>query len=296
MAPGIYGFNKMVVCLKDFDESIAAYTKLFPAGPRQTGKDTTMGLQFALFDLANGGYIEICAPSGPKSVLQPALDKRGPGMNFISFQCEDLAATVKTLKENGVKVIDNDPHQIMVHPKSTHGVLMQLVEKAPDASRATKTGNVPDTSGLHGSIVSYKCTVVFVNDVDEGIASYKKLPGLKLGFDLKNKATGIRQAGFFLKGGGMIELIGPLDPSDASSGFVKLMKTRGEGFKHLSLDGSAGVLDVLSAAGVRARKTDPEHADIHKDATLTKEMLLQLNPVGMGTKAQVSLGEVRAKL
>jgi hypothetical protein len=47
----------------------------------------------------------------------------------------------------------------MVHPKSTHGVLMQLVEKPADAPRATKEGQVPDTSGVTG-IVSYKCTVV----------------------------------------------------------------------------------------------------------------------------------------
>merc|ERR1719386_501000 len=108
-----------------------------------------MGLQFGLFDIPNGGYIEIVAPSGPKSVLQPALDKNGPGMNLMAFQCEDLAATVKILKDNGVKVIEDDPTHIMIHPKSTHGVLMQLVEKAPDAPKSTKDGQVPDTSGVH---------------------------------------------------------------------------------------------------------------------------------------------------
>jgi hypothetical protein len=32
-----------------------------------------------------------------------------------------------------------------------------------------------------------------------------------------------------LKGGGLIELIGPLDPADAENGFVKMMKARGGG-------------------------------------------------------------------
>ena len=36
----------------------------------------------------------------------------------------------------------------MVHPRSTHGILMQLVEKEADAPKATKTGQVPDTSGV----------------------------------------------------------------------------------------------------------------------------------------------------
>jgi predicted nuclease with RNAse H fold len=99
-------------------------------------------------------------------------------MNLMAFQCDDLAATVEMMKSNGVRVIETDPTHIMVHPKSTHGILMQLVEKAPDAPRATKAGQVPDTSGVAG-IVSYKCTVVFVKDTEAAIKSYEAL-GLKL--------------------------------------------------------------------------------------------------------------------
>ena len=36
-----------------------------------------------------------------------------------------------------------------------------------------------------------------------------------------------QQAGFFLRGGGLIELIGPVDPNDANDGFVKHMQKRG---------------------------------------------------------------------
>jgi catechol 2,3-dioxygenase-like lactoylglutathione lyase family enzyme len=99
-------------------------------------------------------------------------------MNLIAFQCDDLAATVDMMKANGVRIIETDPTHIMVHPKSTHGVLLQLVEKDPNAPRATKAGQVPDTSGVVG-IVSYKCTVVFVKDAAKAIESYEAL-GLKL--------------------------------------------------------------------------------------------------------------------
>ncbi len=46
------------------------------------------------------------------------------------------------MKSNGVRVIEN-PTQTLVHPKSTHGILMQLVEKAPDAPTGTRAGQVP---------------------------------------------------------------------------------------------------------------------------------------------------------
>jgi hypothetical protein len=100
-----------------------------------------MGLQMAFYDLPNGGYIELVAPTRPNSVLQPALDRRGAGMNLIAFQCEDLPATVQMLKANGVRVVTSDPTHIMVHPKSTHGVLMQLVEKSLDAPFRNKVRN-----------------------------------------------------------------------------------------------------------------------------------------------------------
>lgn len=276
----------MVVRMEDFDKGVALYSSLLKH--RESGKNPAMGLQMAFFDLPNGGFIEIVAPTHPTSVLRPALDKNGPGMNLMAFQCDDLKATVEMMKSNGVRVIEDDPTHIMVHPKSTHGILMQLVEKRPDATTATRAGQVPDTSGVTG-IVSYKCTVVFVLDVDVAVASYQKL-GLKLTFKIKNEKAGIWQAGFFLPGGGMIELIAPQDPSDPNNGFVKMIKKRGEGFQHLSLDGSAGAVEALNATGVKTIYEDPTHTWVHKDATGIGRPLIQLNPVGMGTKKQVNLG------
>jgi len=293
-APGVYGFDHVVVALEDFDAGVAAYSKLFPPGPRETRVNEERGERLAFFDLPNGGYIEIAAPTGPGSALRAHLDKRGPGMVLMAFQCEDLPATVAMMKGNGVHVFEADPAHTLVHPKSTHGVLMQLVEKPPGAPRRNKAGQVPDTSGVTG-IVSYKCTLVYVRDIAEAVASYERL-GLRLTFRHENKAAGVVQAGFFLRGGGLIELVGPADPHSDSSGFAKLMKTRGEGFEFLALDGSAGTVDALSAAGVRMRTSDPEHTDIHRDATLTRRMLLQLNPVMMGTKEQVSMGTAPSKL
>ena len=133
-----------------------------------------------------------------------------------------------------------------------------------------------------------------MKNIEEAIESYQKL-GLKLHFNIDNKAANIIQAGFFLRAGGLIELIGPRDPTDETDDFVKFMKTRGEGFQHLSLDASAGAVDVLTKAGVKTNITDPEHADIDPEATLVGKQILQLNPVGMGTDEQVSF-TAKAKL
>ena len=251
--PGIYGFDHLVVRLEDFDAGVAAYSKLLGHAPERLGEHEGMGMKMAFYDLPNGGFIEVVAPTRADSVLRPALDKSGAGMNLVSFQCEDLAATVKMMKQNGVRILeDKNTGAVTVHPKSTHGVLMQLKEKEEGAPRAAKGGLVPDTSGKAGAIVSYKCTLIFVKDIKAAIATYEAL-GLKLHFEIENKAAHIiqvgawslmilfcsrskkkclcasfnQQAGFFLRGGGLIELIGPVDPNDANDGFVKHMQKRG---------------------------------------------------------------------
>jgi len=285
-SPGIYGFDHMVVRLEDLDQGVAKFQPIMGKAPDRVDEQAAMGLRLAIFNLPNGGYIEVVAPSRKDSVLRPALDKSGPGLNLMAFQCEDLPATVALMKSNGVKVIEGV--QTLVSPKSTHGILFQLVEKPASAPKRNKAGQVPDQSGVTG-IVSYKCTVIFVADVDEAVSDYEKL-GLKLTFKIENKKAKICQAGFFLRGGGLIELIAPLDPKDESNGFVKMIKKRGEGLSHISLDGSAGAVPALNARGVKTIYEDPAHTWIAAEATGVGRPFIQLNPVLMGTPEQVDLG------
>ena len=87
--------------------------------------------------------------------------------------------------------------------------MIQLVEKPKNALRRDEYGLVPETSGKDRSIVSYKCMVILVEDIDKAIDSYEKL-GLRLTFKNKpNIAGGYTQAYFYLQGGGKIELVGP---------------------------------------------------------------------------------------
>lgn len=109
----------------------------------------------------------------------------------------------------------------------------------------------------------------FVSDAD--VALHCRL-GLKLTARTSNTAGGFAQAFFFLKGGGLIEIVGPNDnvANKATADFARYMAKRGDGFKYLTLDGSAGCVDALHAAGVKTRETDRTHSDVHKSATLTK--------------------------
>ncbi len=84
---------------------------------------------------AGGPRIELLEPSEEDSVIGRFLAKRGEGLHHIAFRVPDLAASVATLKQNGARLI-NEPRRgagghlyVFVHPASTGGVLIELIQQ-----------------------------------------------------------------------------------------------------------------------------------------------------------------------
>ena len=90
---------------------------------------------------AGAQRIELVEPASPDSPISSFLEKRGSGIHHLAWRVDDVAAAIAKLKAEGVKMIDESPRPgahgtrvAFVHPKSTGGVLMELVEE-PDAAR-----------------------------------------------------------------------------------------------------------------------------------------------------------------
>ncbi len=85
--------------------------------------------------LATGeSRIELLEPTETDSVIGKFLEKHGPGLHHVSLRVPDLEATVARLKAAGSRVL-NEPRigagghrYVFVHPASTGGVLLELVE------------------------------------------------------------------------------------------------------------------------------------------------------------------------
>ena len=81
------------------------------------------------------GRIELLQPVGQDSTVQKFLDKRGAGLHHIAYRVTDLEAALERLAAAGIRLIDERPrlgaggHLVaFLHPASTHGVLVELVE------------------------------------------------------------------------------------------------------------------------------------------------------------------------
>jgi len=79
--------------------------------------------------------IELLEPTAPDSPVQKFIEKRGEGLHHVTFQTDKLADRLKALKAAGVNLIDERPRVgaagagiAFLHPKSAHGVLIELCE------------------------------------------------------------------------------------------------------------------------------------------------------------------------
>lgn len=82
--------------------------------------------------------LEFMEPTGPQTPVGRFLEKRGSGIQHIAFSVDNLEATLKSLKEKGVELINEKPKFgaggakiAFVHPKSFFGILLELIEN-PD--------------------------------------------------------------------------------------------------------------------------------------------------------------------
>ena len=79
--------------------------------------------------------VELLEPTTPDSAVGKFLAKRGPGIHHIAVEVEDINASLAELKSKGARLIDEKPRigaggclVAFVHPTSTHGVLLELVQ------------------------------------------------------------------------------------------------------------------------------------------------------------------------
>lgn len=78
--------------------------------------------------------IELLEASTPDSVIAKFIDKRGEGLHHVAIKVPDLNASAERLKAAGARLL-NEPRRgagghlyIFVHPSSTGGVLLELIQ------------------------------------------------------------------------------------------------------------------------------------------------------------------------
>ena len=82
--------------------------------------------------------IELLEATGPDSVIAKFIEKRGEGLHHVAIHVPDLTRAVEQLKTTGTRFVSDEIKigagghlYVFVHPSSTGGVLLELVQDVP---------------------------------------------------------------------------------------------------------------------------------------------------------------------
>ena len=95
------------------------------------------------FFKAGESKIELLESSDSEGVIGKFIAKKGEGLHHLAFEVDDIYAEMKRLAEEGYILLNNEPKigadnklVVFLHPKSTGGVLIELVQERDPTLRS----------------------------------------------------------------------------------------------------------------------------------------------------------------
>lgn len=124
------------VAVHSLDDALPTWESLVGAGATGRERVESQGVE-VVFVGTGAGRIELLAPTRPDSPVARFLERRGPGMHHLCYRVPDIRAALAGFREAGYELIDAEPRPgahgrrvAFLHPRSTGGVLIELVEEA----------------------------------------------------------------------------------------------------------------------------------------------------------------------
>lgn len=129
--------DHVAILVHDLEQALLFYRDTLGMTPSEIKEVPSEQVRIAFLPLGGpgGSEIELVEPTNPDSSLSRFLEKRGEGLHHICLEVEDIEASLAEMQAKGAAVLDKEPRQaaegraVFLHPKGTHGVLLELLEK-----------------------------------------------------------------------------------------------------------------------------------------------------------------------
>ncbi len=124
------------IAVKNLDEAIKFYRDVLGLELVEVEEVPEEKVKIAMFK-AGSVYIELLQGLSEDSAVSKFVAKRGEGIHHIAIRVEDVDALTKELKGRDVRVVYEEPRLVsggkrkinFIHPKATHGVLLEILER-----------------------------------------------------------------------------------------------------------------------------------------------------------------------
>ena len=128
------------IAVADLDAAIALYESAYGMRCVHIEVNAEQGVREAMMEVGDSGsYVQLLAPLAPDTTIGRFLATSGPGVQQLAYRVDDLDEVSATLRAQGMRLLYDEPRTgtagsrvNFVHPKSSGGVLVELVEPGPE--------------------------------------------------------------------------------------------------------------------------------------------------------------------
>ena len=123
------------IAVKSLEASNPLFEALLGNSPYKTETVPAEKVTTSFFKTGDS-KVELLEASSAESPVAKFIEKRGEGIHHIAFEVPDIHATMKELKQKGFVLLSEEPKRgadnkliCFVHPKSAHGVLVEICQE-----------------------------------------------------------------------------------------------------------------------------------------------------------------------
>ena len=124
------------VAVEDLDAAIALHERTYGMALVHRETVSAQGVEAVLLDVGEN-HVELLRPLSDDTPVGRFLATRGPGLHHVAYQVADVQATLDTLRDRGLRLIDEAPRTgvrgsrvAFLHPAASGGVLTEIVQPA----------------------------------------------------------------------------------------------------------------------------------------------------------------------
>jgi len=124
------------IAVKDLDERVIYYSNVLGMKVINVEEVASEEVKVAFIDAGNT-HIELLEPLTKESAIYKFLEKRGEGIHHIALAVTDIEQEMERMRAEGARLLSDKPKigaggakVVFIHPKSSYGVLYELVDRS----------------------------------------------------------------------------------------------------------------------------------------------------------------------
>ncbi|MFJ8262038.1 methylmalonyl-CoA epimerase [Rummeliibacillus sp. NPDC094406] len=124
------------IAVNDLDERVTYYTNVLGMKLINVEEVESEQVRVAFIDAGNT-HIELLEPLTKESAIYKYLEKRGEGIHHIALAVTGIEQEMVKMQAEGARLLSEQPKigaggakVVFIHPKSSYGVLYELVDRS----------------------------------------------------------------------------------------------------------------------------------------------------------------------